>query len=202
MSAFKDQLTEPLIYPDAPGFKEKGGASEEAAQRIAPALKKNQTEAFNAFHRAGKPLTADELAEFLGKTIVSVRPRVSELRRLGLIVSTGERRASSFGQASTVWRLKPTTPAEMEPIAIPRMVSAPSIEGPTPVWHWEGQNFSVTRSTYDDWFFGFPHIDLATELARIDDSGEIAGNVAQIAELLSFANEQAAARSSSGGSRV
>ena len=107
MSVFKDQLSEPLTYPDAPGFKEKGGASEDAAKRLAPALKKNQTEALNALHRAGKPLTADELAEFLGKTIVSIRPRVSELRRLGLIVSTGERRASSFGQASTVWKLTP-----------------------------------------------------------------------------------------------
>jgi len=52
-------------------------------------------------------MTADGLAKFMGKTIVSIRPRVSELRRLGKIVSTGDRRASSFGQPATVWMLKP-----------------------------------------------------------------------------------------------
>jgi len=107
MSGFKDQFTEPLVYPDAAGFKEKGGASQEAAARLNPVLKKNQQEALDAFHRAARPVTADELAELMGKTIVSVRPRVSELRRLGKIVSTGERRASSFGQPATVWMLKP-----------------------------------------------------------------------------------------------
>ena len=189
MSVFKDQLSEPLTYPDAPGFKEKGGALEDAAKRLAPALKKNQTEALNAFHRAGKPLTADELADFLGKTIVSIRPRVSELRRLGLIVPSGERRASSFGQASTVWKLRPTDPAELEPIAIPRIETAPSIEGPTPIWHWEGRTFSVSREQYDAWFFAFPRIDLAAELQTIDDSQAIDGDPQRVSELLSNAND-------------
>src|SRR5688572_14639832 len=68
MSAFKDQIGGLAVYPEFPGYKEQGGASEAAAKIIAPMLKKNQAEALEALHRAGKPLTADELADFMGKT--------------------------------------------------------------------------------------------------------------------------------------
>lgn len=85
MSAFKDQIDGVLL---------------------APTLKRNQAEALDALKRAARPMTADELAEFMGKTIVSVRPRVSELRRLGKITPTGERRNSAYGQPSTVWQLR------------------------------------------------------------------------------------------------
>jgi hypothetical protein len=107
MGSLKDQLDGLATYPDRPGFKEKGGASEDAANALAPMLKKNQAETLAAFERAARPMTADELADFMGRTIVQIRPRVSELRRLGKIIPTGERRKSSFGQPSAVWKLRP-----------------------------------------------------------------------------------------------
>lgn len=50
-------------------------------------------------------LTADELAAEMGESVFSVRPRVAELHKQGLIERTGERRPSSNGRASHVWRL-------------------------------------------------------------------------------------------------
>lgn len=50
-------------------------------------------------------MTADEIAAELGESILSVRPRVAELNKRGLIVKTGERRRSSGGRMSHVWRL-------------------------------------------------------------------------------------------------
>ena len=38
--AFKDQLSEPLVYPDAADFKGRGGASQEAAARLTPYFRK------------------------------------------------------------------------------------------------------------------------------------------------------------------
>lgn len=50
-------------------------------------------------------MTADELAAEMGESVFSVRPRVAELHKQGLIERTGERRPSSNGRASAVWRL-------------------------------------------------------------------------------------------------
>lgn len=51
-------------------------------------------------------LTADEIAYRLGESPLSIRPRVAELHKQGLIEPTGERRKSSGGRPSHVWRLK------------------------------------------------------------------------------------------------
>ena len=50
-------------------------------------------------------LTADEIAAELGESPFSIRPRITELRKRGLIEPTGERRKSSNGRMSHVWRL-------------------------------------------------------------------------------------------------
>jgi hypothetical protein len=52
--------------------------------------------------------TADECAARLGIDILSIRPRFSELRRLGVLMPTAERRPSSRGTPSTVWHALPT----------------------------------------------------------------------------------------------
>ena len=51
------------------------------------------------------PMTADGVADNLALSCLSIRPRLSELRRLGRIVPTGERRANASGKLATVWRL-------------------------------------------------------------------------------------------------
>src|SRR5689334_11553626 len=50
-------------------------------------------------------MTADELAAEMGESVFSVRPRVAELHKQNLITPTGERRKSSNGRASHVWKL-------------------------------------------------------------------------------------------------
>lgn len=50
-----------------------------------------------------KGSTADEVAVALGLSILQVRPRVSELKTLGMIRHTGTRRRNASGQKATVW---------------------------------------------------------------------------------------------------
>jgi predicted ArsR family transcriptional regulator len=49
-------------------------------------------------------LTADECADALKAEIWSVRPRLSELRRMGRIVETDQRRKNRSGMTATVWK--------------------------------------------------------------------------------------------------
>lgn len=50
------------------------------------------------------PKTADELADYLNESPLSIRPRFSELNKLGAIVDTGERRRNRSGNTAKVWR--------------------------------------------------------------------------------------------------
>ena len=89
-------------YPASPGFKEKGGTSEEAAQGItagSAALRERVLARIEAV-----PSTADEVAEHLGEDKLNVRPRISELCKLGKIVKTKERHRNASGARATVWR--------------------------------------------------------------------------------------------------
>ncbi len=51
------------------------------------------------------PMTPDEIAAKSGLDILTVRPRTSELVRMGLVVRTGERRQSSRGNPQAVLRI-------------------------------------------------------------------------------------------------
>ena len=48
-------------------------------------------------------LTADECATRLGETVLTIRPRVSELNKAGRIVDSGKRRTNVSGKRATVW---------------------------------------------------------------------------------------------------
>lgn len=50
------------------------------------------------------PMTADEVAAHLGLSILSIRPRITELSKAGLIVKTGLRRANISGCNANEWR--------------------------------------------------------------------------------------------------
>jgi hypothetical protein len=50
--------------------------------------------------------TADEVADRLGASILSVRPRMSELHRRGVIEPSGERRLNVSGMFAACWRAK------------------------------------------------------------------------------------------------
>lgn len=75
--------TPPAKYPERPGFKEPT-TSRDAAEKIAPiaaTLRGQVLQAYEVAWPAG--LTADEVAGRLGKSILSIRPRVTELRKTG-----------------------------------------------------------------------------------------------------------------------
>lgn len=100
----KDLLGDTLFYPDAPGFKEHT-TSREAAERVssvAETLRGQALQHLLAIHPEGA--TADELAEQFNVSVLSMRPRISELRRQGQIIQTGQRRTNYSGMSAHVWR--------------------------------------------------------------------------------------------------
>lgn len=92
----------PNEYPDAPGFKSIG-PSEQAAEQVASTAKVLQR--FIEVYPQG--LTADEVAADLDLSILTVRPRVSELHRSGSLIDSGSRRKNTSGMTATVWRYSP-----------------------------------------------------------------------------------------------
>lgn len=51
-------------------------------------------------------LTADEVAGVLDESILSIRPRITELKELGIVEDSGVRRLNASGKRATVWRVK------------------------------------------------------------------------------------------------
>lgn len=90
-------------YPRAPSAKV-SGTSQEAAKAMTGRAVRLRDQVMTILRRHG-PRTADEVAALLGERIWSIRPRLSELRRLNKIEATGERRKNTSGQAAHVWRL-------------------------------------------------------------------------------------------------
>jgi hypothetical protein len=100
----------PEVYPDTPGFK-MPGPSEQAAVAIAGTAKTLREQVLLAFQQSPCGLTADAVANRLGKSILSVRPRVSELRRRGEIrPASGQRGKNESGMSATVWVVSPPLP--------------------------------------------------------------------------------------------
>ena len=95
-------MTDLFSYPSSPGFKTPG-TSQEAAHKIqgkASALRDQVERLF----LTGAQMTADECAEALHESVLAVRPRLSELLKMGLLVKTSERRKNASGMSATVLR--------------------------------------------------------------------------------------------------
>ena len=89
------------LYPHTPGAK-RTGTSKLAADSMrerAPTLRDRVLSILKL-----ESLTADEVAQNLAQSILSIRPRLSELLALGKIVETSERRRNQSGKLATVWR--------------------------------------------------------------------------------------------------
>jgi hypothetical protein len=93
-------------YPDCPGFK-CAGPSEQAAQAISGTAKALRDQVLKTISEAPAGLSADEAADLLGKSVLSIRPRVSELRHLGEIQPANHRTKNQSGMSATVWVLSP-----------------------------------------------------------------------------------------------
>lgn len=90
-----------INYPDSPGYKEPT-TSKAAAIAEASRSETLRERVYNLLCRM--ELTADECAENLRESILSVRPRLSELRLKGRIQQTGRTRHNASGHRAIVWR--------------------------------------------------------------------------------------------------
>ena len=88
-------------YPAVPGAKV-SGTSQDAAHAMKPRAGILRAKVLACLRE--RAMTADECADLLGETVLSIRPRLSELRALGLILDTGNRRANDSGRNAIVWR--------------------------------------------------------------------------------------------------
>lgn len=88
-------------YPHAPGFKEHGGCSQEAAELMRKSGKAGRLRVACLSRLRDNPLgrTGDELAWLEGVNLLNIRPRLSELRNNGLIAKHGSRNKLS------IWRI-------------------------------------------------------------------------------------------------
>lgn len=95
-----------MPYPSDPGSKA-SGTSQDAAEAIAGHAKTVRGRVL-AFLRERHPVafSADQIAAELNEDILSVRPRVSELRRSNMIEPTAERRTNKSGMSAQCWRAK------------------------------------------------------------------------------------------------
>lgn len=103
-------------YPHVAGHRGLGG-SVEASDLVTPKLPQLQGAVFGVVERADqRGVTGDEIANALGWDKYRVRPRTAELRKLGRIIDSRERRPSESGVASIVWKLpKFSTSVRTEP---------------------------------------------------------------------------------------
>ena len=95
-------------YPYSPA-RGKTDTSDEAAESLkTPTTLRNK--ALELITISGQDgLTADEVAELMGKTgleILSIRPRITELSKQEKIEDSGIRRFNSSGKRAIVWRVK------------------------------------------------------------------------------------------------
>lgn len=97
------RLSEAYGYPDSPGWKEPTTSRDAAKVVDAEGLRALVMERLRV-----APATADEVAAALGLSVLSIRPRVSELRKLNairprLVGARMERRPNDSGAMATVW---------------------------------------------------------------------------------------------------
>lgn len=88
-------------YPHRPGWK-KVGTSSEAANSMKSRAATLRDAVMRALSSAA--MTADEVARQLGESVLSVRPRLSELAAMRAIKETGERRSNDSGKFASVWK--------------------------------------------------------------------------------------------------
>jgi predicted ArsR family transcriptional regulator len=94
-----------IALPYDTASKTTQGPSNAAGDRLRPKSPTLRELALVVLKRHPAGLTADEIAERLGKSVLTIRPRVTELGAAGAITDTGARRVNASGATATVWRL-------------------------------------------------------------------------------------------------
>lgn len=91
----------PRRYPEAPGYKARK-TSLDAARGMTERAPKLRDRIFDSLKTEG-PATPEIIAERLGEPLMNVRPRLSELAKLGLVFDTGRRGEAQGGRRAIVW---------------------------------------------------------------------------------------------------
>lgn len=85
-----------------------GYQNQDTSQAAADAISAKAPNLRSLVRRALKnsptPLTADEIAQQIGKHFISVRPRLTELADEGVICDSGIRREGPFGRPQIAWK--------------------------------------------------------------------------------------------------
>lgn len=89
-----------ITYPTAAGFKSTDTSREAAESTPAASLR---TAVLRELERGAG--TADEIADRLKIDRLSIRPRLSELRNMGRVDDTGQRRVNASNKRAIVWAL-------------------------------------------------------------------------------------------------
>lgn len=93
-----------LKYPMSPGYKEHS-TSKEAATKVASRSRKLRERTLDAIKRKHSyGATPEEVSEILNESILSIRPRFTELKIMNFIYDSGLRRKNSFNSNTKVWR--------------------------------------------------------------------------------------------------
>jgi hypothetical protein len=106
MNAFTERTLTDGHYPTTPGYKT-DGTSKEAAEAASGGAPRLRAEALG--HVVDRPSTADEIAAALRKSVLAVRPRVTELKKFAMIAEHRDdagkkvRRQNESGCWATVW---------------------------------------------------------------------------------------------------
>jgi hypothetical protein len=107
-------------FPEAPGFREKGGCSEEAARIAAETAPALRDRCFKLIHAAPAGLTGEETAAKMEWEICSIRARISELYVMGWVTKGGRRTNSDRRASSTVWSAVPVDQRQAEAAKVKR----------------------------------------------------------------------------------
>jgi hypothetical protein len=106
METLFERMTAP--YPVTPGYKDRD-TSRKAAEAIRPDVARLRAACLAELRLVcalGGTATADQIASRLDLSVLSVRPRFTELLRDGLIEDTGERRKNASGRSAKTWRAR------------------------------------------------------------------------------------------------
>lgn len=95
-------------YPHSAGFKEHGGTSQEVARRVQKRNPKNLGARVLAIvkERGKAGMTCDECAGVMDLSILTVRPRFTELFAVDAICKTARTRVNGNGSRTRVWVAK------------------------------------------------------------------------------------------------
>lgn len=84
------------------GYKADGPARD-AAEAQVHRVEEIRAMILDVLRASVTPLSADEIAKEIGVDFMSVRPRVSELHKMGRVRDSGQRRHSRTGRSATGW---------------------------------------------------------------------------------------------------